>query len=99
MILRSPDPSWDLDDESRRFLADILRRDGVDLMESSPHDLARGTPVYVEAPCDPIKVLSQMARGHVRFLPVLLGDKVLDLLNRIDLSRRIRGSRVPNGCL
>jgi hypothetical protein len=86
--------NWDADDEGRRLLADVLRSDGVDLMKGTPDKLARGTPVYVEAPCDPVKLLRHMARAQVRFIPVLWEGKFLDLLDRVDLSRRIHGARV-----
>ena len=95
MMLTSPIPNWDADDVSRKLLAEVLRRDGVDLMKGSPDQLARGTPVYVEAPCEPAKVLKRMARAQVRLIPVLWGGRVLELLDFVDLSRMIQPLPTP----
>ncbi len=71
-------------------LLQLLRSQGVDLCDPRPDRSppARGTPVYVEASADPSDVMRRMAEAHVRFLFVVSHDRILGLIDMVDLIER-----------
>ena len=76
------------EDRNNRFLADALRRDGIDLTKAVVSALTRGTPLYVESDADLSDVRLRMARAHCRMLPVLHRGLVLGLIDLTELADR-----------
>ena len=72
--------------ETLRWLAELLRKEGVDLSSVTSADLARGTAVYVEAPAAAIDVQRLMALHHIRILPVLADDELLGVVDLVELA-------------
>lgn len=70
------------------WLARLLREEGIDLTEAGRPELARGTPVYVEASADVNDVQRLMAREHIRRLPVVDGDRLVGVIDLVDLALR-----------
>lgn len=70
------------------WLARLLRDEGVDLMGGASPELARGTPIYVEASADVNDVQRVMARRHIRRVPVVDGDRLVGVIDLVDLALR-----------
>jgi len=68
-------------------LVRLLQTQGANLMTAPLARLARGTPVYVEADADLLRVQRRMAEALVRLVPVLDGSKLLGLVDLVDLAR------------
>ncbi|HVL64012.1 MAG TPA: CBS domain-containing protein [Actinomycetota bacterium] len=68
------------------WLAELLRHEGVDLMEAPETELTRGTPVYVDADADALEVQRRMARSHIRRLPVVKDDQLVGIVDLLDLA-------------
>src|ERR687895_486753 len=66
--------------------ARCLRSDGVDLVAATPGELARGTPVYVEASADVLEVQRVMATNHIRSVPVLDNGSVVGVVDLVELA-------------
>jgi len=82
------DPWVDPSSDVLRWSARLLRAEGVDLLAATSTDLARGTPVYVEASADLVAVQRRMAENHIRSVPVLEGADVLGALDLVELAAR-----------
>ena len=67
--------------DTRRWLARLLRDEGVDLVSATASQLRRGTPVYVTADADLDAVQRCMSAHHIRRAIVLDGDLMLGILD------------------
>lgn len=76
------DPSSDVFEWSAR----CLRADGVDLVAATSHELARGTPVYVESSAAVVEVQRLMATNHIRSVPVLDNGQVIGVVDLVELA-------------
>jgi CBS domain-containing protein len=74
--------------ETRRWLAQLLRGEGVDLSSVTSADLRRGTAVYVEADAPALDVQRRMALHHIRVLPVLSGGELMGVIDLVELAGR-----------
>lgn len=74
--------------ETLRWLAELLRGEGVDLSSVTSEDLKRGTAVYVEATAPAVEVQRRMAVHHIRVLPVLDGEALLGVVDLVELAGR-----------
>lgn len=72
--------------EAFRWLASLLRREGLDLLTIAPAGVSRGTPVYVEASACVLEVQRLMASNHIRSLPVLDSGEVIGFVDLVDLA-------------
>jgi CBS domain-containing protein len=72
--------------EAFRWLAGLLRSEGVELTSAPSLALRRGTPVYVEAGADVVEVQRLMASNHIRSLPVLAAGEVIGFVDLVDLA-------------
>ena len=72
--------------EAFRWLARLLRSEGVDLSRAAAAGLRRGTPVYVEAGECIVDVQRLMASNHIRSLPVLDRGEVVGFVDLVDLA-------------
>lgn len=79
-----------LDEVSSRSLANILRREGVDLSQAASSTLPPGTPVYVPSKADVSKILPRMARANCRIVPVLENGSLLGLIDLAELEAEVR---------
>lgn len=69
------------------WLAELLRDEGIDLMEASDGALRRGTPVYVDADADVVEVQRRMAESHIRRLPVVKDGQLVGIVDLLDLAQ------------
>ncbi len=69
-----------------QWSARLLREEGVDLLAATSCDLARGTPVYVEAGADVVAVGRRMAENHIRSAPVLDDGRVVGSVELAELA-------------
>jgi hypothetical protein len=76
--------SSQLDEASGRSLADILRREGVDLSGLGSSSLPPGTPVYVRSEADLSKVQLSMTKANCRMIPVLNGESIIGFIKTSD---------------
>lgn len=67
-------------------LARLLRSEGVDLLDATSCELARGTPVYVDAGADVVAVQRLMAANHIRSLPVVEEGHVVGTIDLVELA-------------
>ncbi len=72
--------------ETLKWLARLLRAEGVDLMTASFYELERGTPVYVEASADVGELQRRMAMSHIRRVPVLDDASLLGIVDLVELA-------------
>jgi predicted transcriptional regulator len=72
--------------EAFRWLASLLRSEGLELLTISPAGVGRGTPVYVEASACVLEVQRLMASNHIRSLPVLDSGEVIGFIDLVDLA-------------
>lgn len=72
--------------ESREWLVRLLRDEGVDLLNTPPGELQRGTPVYVESTAPVLDVQRLMATAHIRFLPVVRDQEVVGIVDLVELA-------------
>jgi signal-transduction protein with cAMP-binding, CBS, and nucleotidyltransferase domain len=86
--LASEDPTRT---ETMDWLAQLLCTEGTNLMEASEGELARGTPVYVEAHIDALEVQRRMARFHIRRLAVVGEGTLVGIVDLVDLARSESG--------
>ncbi len=83
---------WSDDETSTmRWLADLLKGEGVNLMEVSEAELKRGTPVFVDANARVEDVQRLMAQKHIRRLPVLKDGLLLSVVDLVDLAMASEG--------
>lgn len=80
----------DIDEVSGRSLADILRREGVDLGKDAKATLHPGTPVYVHSEADVSRILPRLARSNCRIVPVLENGSLVGLIDLADAKARVR---------
>jgi CBS domain-containing protein len=73
-------------DEAGAGLAELLLHEAVDLATASTSILGRGTPVYVSADAEVVEVQSLMARHHIRRALVLDGDRVIGIVDLVELA-------------
>jgi hypothetical protein len=73
-----------LDEPSGRSLADILRREGVDLSAPDSPSLPPGTPVYVQSKADLSSVQFTMSKTNCRMIPVLDGESIIGFIKSGD---------------
>jgi hypothetical protein len=79
--------SWaDSSSDVFEWSARCLRSDGVNLVSATPGELARGTPVYVEASADVLQVQRLMAGNHIRSVPVLDNGSVVGVVDLVELA-------------
>jgi CBS domain-containing protein len=84
--------SWmDPSSETLRWLARLLRDEGIDLMTAEDADLRRGTPVYVQAEADLHEVQRRIARNHIRRLPVINNGSLAGVVDLVELALRAEG--------
>jgi CBS domain-containing protein len=74
--------------ETLKWLASLLRNEGLNLMAATTSELERGTPVYVEADADLDEVQRRMARNHIRRLPVVDNGHLVGVIDLVDLALR-----------
>jgi CBS domain-containing protein len=79
-------PWVDPDSDTLEWLADLLQSEGVDLMAATFVELQRGTPVYVDGEADVVEVQRLMARNHIRSLPVVQGERVIGIIDLLELA-------------
>ena len=72
--------------EAFRWLASLLRSEGLDLLTIGSAGVPRGTPVYVEASACVLEVQRLMASNHIRSLPVLDSGQVIGFVDLVDLA-------------
>ena len=48
--------------------------------------LRRGTPVYVRGNADVVEVQRVMALKHIRHLPVIEGDRIIGIVDLMDIA-------------
>jgi CBS domain-containing protein len=72
--------------EAFRWLANLLRSEGLDLLTIVRARVPRGTPVYVEASACVLEVQRLMASNHIRSLPVLDSGEVIGFVDLVDLA-------------
>jgi CBS domain-containing protein len=77
---------WDASPGAWAGLGRLLRSEGVDLSSATACDLARGTPVYVEADACVLEVQRMMARYHIRSVPVLRAAEVIGIVDLVELA-------------
>ncbi len=70
------------------WLGSLLEKEGVDLLEASVSELARGTPVYADANADVLEVQRLMARNHILRLPVVDQGKLLGIIDLVEIALR-----------
>ncbi len=80
---------WEPASDAMRGSARLLRAEGVDLLAATTCDLARGTPVYVEASADVVAVQRRMAENHIRSVPVLDDGCVVGVVDLVALALSI----------
>jgi hypothetical protein len=73
-----------IDRISGKFLADILRREGVDLITTDLPSLPPGTPVYVRSKAELSRVLLRMGRTNCLMLPVLDSESLIGFIRVVD---------------
>lgn len=79
--------SWtERDSETLQWLARLLREEGVDLMGATSAEMQRGTPVYVAGEAEVLKVQRLMAQNHIRSLPVVDRDRLVGVIDILDLA-------------
>jgi predicted transcriptional regulator len=79
--------SWDESGSNAPvWLAHLLEREGIDIMDATFLQLRRGTPVYVSADADLLEVQRLMARYHIRSLPVVRARCVVGILDLVELA-------------
>ena len=66
--------------------ARVLLEEGVDLLAASSRELARGTPIYVQASADVGAVQRRMAQSHIRSVPVLEDGKLIGCVDLVELA-------------
>jgi CBS domain-containing protein len=79
-------PWVDPDSDTLEWLAELLHSEGVDLMAATFIQLQRGTPVYVDGEADVLEVQRLMARNHIRSLPVVQDDRVIGIIDLLELA-------------
>lgn len=72
--------------EALASLARLVRDEGVDLLDARCVEVARGTPVYVDAAADVLAVQRRMAECHVRRVLVVRDDDVVGIVDLVDLA-------------
>ena len=79
--------SWsERDSDTLKWLARLLRDEGVDLTTATSIELERGTPVYVDGQADVVLVQRLMAQNHIRSLPVVDGGRLVGVVDLVDLA-------------
>jgi len=73
--------------ETMDRLGRLLYDEGVNLMQVAEDQLARGTPVYVDAEAAAIEVQRRMAQFHIRRLAVVGDGTLLGIVDLMDLAR------------
>ncbi len=82
-------PGWvDASEETRLWLARLLKAEGVELSAASGAQLARGTPVYIRGDVPAVEAQRLMALNHIRRLPVIEGDELIGIVDLVDLVLR-----------
>jgi predicted transcriptional regulator len=71
-----------------RWLARLLREEGVNLVAATTSELARGTPVWVDASADVVEVQRLMAHNHIRSVAVLENGAMVGMVDLVDLALR-----------
>ena len=66
--------------------ARVLLDEGVDLLEATDCELARGTPIYVRASAPVDAVQRRMAQHHIRSVPVLDGSRLIGCVDLVELA-------------
>ena len=86
--------AWaDPESETLRWLARLLRDEGVDLMSATSRELQRGTPVYVKGDADVVTVQRLMAQNHIRSLPVVDCGRLVGVVDLVELAMMDHGER------
>jgi CBS domain-containing protein len=81
--------SWtDPNSQGLEWLARLLLSEGVDLLSATACDLARGTPVYVDARACALEVQRIMAINLIRSVPVVDAGRVIGMIDLVDLALR-----------
>jgi CBS domain-containing protein len=79
---RWSDPSPDCFEGSARALVE----GGFDLLDASSRQLARGTPVYVQASAEVGAVQRRMSQHHIRSVPVLEDGILIGCVDLVELA-------------
>lgn len=75
----------DLPSDAMGSAGRVLRRDGIDA--SQARAFTSGKPVFAQADADALATGRRIASGHVEFLPVLEGTRLLGLIDASVLKR------------
>jgi CBS domain-containing protein len=75
------------------WLARLLYEEGINLMEATEGELARGTPVYVDAHVPALEVQRHMAQFHIRRLAVVGEGTLVGIVDLVDLAMRESGDQ------
>src|SRR3712207_6043838 len=79
---RWSDPFSDCFEGSARALV----TEGIDLLDASSRELARGTPVYVQASAEVSAVQRRMSQHHIRSVPVLEAGRLIGCVELVELA-------------
>lgn len=87
-------PICGADDRLRGIITDrdiVVRciAEGGDPGSMTAGDMARGTPIWVEADADQNEVLRLMRQNKIRRLPVLEGRRLVGMISEADLAMRL----------
>jgi CBS domain-containing protein len=63
--------------------------EGLDPSETTALDLARGTPIWVDADADTAEVLDLMIESGIRRLPVIKEKKLIGMISEADLAQHL----------
>jgi signal-transduction protein with cAMP-binding, CBS, and nucleotidyltransferase domain len=75
------------------WLAHLLCEEGINLMEATDGELARGTPIYVDAHVPALEVQRRMAKFHIRRLAVVGEGTLVGVVDLVDLAMRESGAQ------
>lgn len=87
-------PIWGTDDQPRGIITDrdiVVRciAEGGDPASVTAGQLARGTPVWVDADSDVSEVLRLMEQHAIRRLPVIDGQRLVGMISEADLATHL----------
>jgi CBS domain-containing protein len=67
---------------------------GLDPETTTTYELARGTPIWVDADADTNQVLRLMEENHIRRLPVMQNRQLVGMISEADLATNLDQTQV-----